>query len=486
MTATADPATRRTRRDAVPSPAPVRAGRSWGGDAAGAAALGSLVVVTALWLHDGGLQQLLATGSYGTADSLTSAGRLLGLLASDLLLLQCLLLARIPWVERTWGQDRLVRWHRWTGFTSFWGMVAHIGVITFGYSWAGDAGAGARLRALAAEGWDLLVSYPGMLLAAAGTACLVMVVVTSVRAARRRLRYESWHLLHLYAYLGVALALPHQLWTGSDFVGNPVATACWWALWAAAATALLVFRLGVPAWHTWHRRLRVAGVVQEAPGVVSVAVRGHRLDRLGWQAGQFAVLRFRDGPGWTRGNPYSLSAAPHPEWMRVTVRDAGDGSARAAHLRPGTRVLLEGPFGRLTLEAREDPTRPVLLVGAGVGTAPLRALFEAVPPSVPALLVQRASREADVLHGEELREIAAASGGSKRTAALVGPRAAGSWLPQEWAHLDDAGALLHLAPWVAGADVYVCGPGPWAQAVERAARRAGVPRSRVHVEGFAW
>jgi ferredoxin-NADP reductase len=125
-------------------------------------------------------------------------------------------------------------------------------------------------------------------------------------------------------------------------------------------------------------------------------------------------------------------------------------------------------------------------VGAGVGTAPLRALFEAVPPAVPALLVQRASREGDVLHADELREIAAASSGSKRTAALVGPRAAGSWLPQEWAHLDDADALLHLAPWAADADVYVCGPGPWAQAVERAARRAGVPRSRVHVEGFAW
>ena len=59
-----------------------------------------------------------------------------------------------------------------------------------------------------------------MLLALAGTVALVMVVVTSVREARRRLRYESWHLLHLYAYLGAGLALPHQLWTGADFTAN--------------------------------------------------------------------------------------------------------------------------------------------------------------------------------------------------------------------------------------------------------------------------
>ncbi len=78
-----------------------------------------------------------------------------------------------------------------------------------------------------------------MLLAAAGTALLVMVVVTSMRAARRRLRYESWHLLHLYAYLGVGLALPHQLWTGADFLASPVATAYWWTLYAAAAGAVV-------------------------------------------------------------------------------------------------------------------------------------------------------------------------------------------------------------------------------------------------------
>ena len=53
-----------------------------------------------------------------------------------------------------------------------------------------------------------------------GVAALVMVVVTSLRAARRRLRYESWHLLHLYAYLGVGLAPPHQVWTGADFIGS--------------------------------------------------------------------------------------------------------------------------------------------------------------------------------------------------------------------------------------------------------------------------
>src|SRR4051812_44227552 len=107
-------------------------------------------------------------------------------------------------------------------------MIAHLGLIIWGYA-AGDLAQAPR------EAWDLTVDYPGMLLAVSGTACLVMVVVTSIRAARARLRYESWHLMHLYAYLGVGLALPHQLWTGTDFIGSAVSTAYWWTLYAGSA-----------------------------------------------------------------------------------------------------------------------------------------------------------------------------------------------------------------------------------------------------------
>jgi len=42
-----------------------------------------------------------------------------GLVASDLLLVQVLLIARVPLLERAWGQDQLARVHRLVGFTSF-------------------------------------------------------------------------------------------------------------------------------------------------------------------------------------------------------------------------------------------------------------------------------------------------------------------------------------------------------------------------------
>ena len=143
-----------------------------------------------------------------------STGRLTGLIASALLLIQVFLMARVPWVEQAWGQDELARTHRLVGFTSF---NLHARRTS-----CSSPSATRRASSLGLWGTivDLVVNYPGMLLAVAGTAALVMVVVTSVKKARRRLRYESWHLIHLYGYLGAGLALPHQLWTGTDFLAS--------------------------------------------------------------------------------------------------------------------------------------------------------------------------------------------------------------------------------------------------------------------------
>lgn len=306
----------------------------------------SLLLVTYWWVAAGGVQDLTTwTGA------LTSTGRITGLVASVLLLAQVLLMARLPLLEKAFGQDRLARQHRLVGFTSFNLMLAHVGLITWGY-------AAGSLAATPATLWSLTVDYPGMLLAVAGTLCLALVAVTSIHAARGRLRYESWHLLHLYAYLGVGLALPHQLWTGQEFLTSRGATIFWWTAWAAAAGAILVWRVALPLWRSVRHRLRVTSVRDEGDGVVSVYLTGRRLDLLGAEAGQFFQWRFLAGPGWTRAHPYSLSAAPDGRSLRISVKALGDGSAELAAVRSGTRVLAEGPYGRLSARPRPPQGRP--------------------------------------------------------------------------------------------------------------------------------
>ena len=468
MTAVAAP------RRAVPRPAPLPGARARFDAAVRLWSLvalwAGLLLVTYWWATGSGIQDL---GTW--AGGLTSTGRLTGLVASDLLLVQVLLMARVPVVEHAFGQERLARIHRLVGFWSFNLMIAHVGLITWGYA-AGE------LSATPAELWDLTVTYAGMLLAVAGTAALVLVVVTSIKAARRRIRYENWHLLHLYAYLGAGLALPHQLWTGQDFISSPGRTVFWWGLWTLTAVAVLVWRVTLPLYRSARLGLRVTKVVKEGDRTLSVYLAPRRGARLDVEAGQFYTFRFLSGRGWTRAHPYSLSAAPNGRGLRITAKVVGDGTAALRHLRAGTRVLVEGPYGRLGERAR---TRPELVfIGAGVGVTPLRAMAEALDyaPGDAVLIYRYSDRPLFVPEFEWLTQ--------RKGLRIIGlpghRRAPDSWLPASVGGASDLAALTHWVPDLADRDVYVCGPEEWAADVRRTTEAAGLPADRFHVESFGW
>lgn len=445
----------------------------WWRDASVSAFWLVLLLVTALWVAGGGVQDLGTVAGF-----LDSTGRLTGLVASALLLVQVFLMARIPWFEQAWGQDQLARAHRTVGFTSFNLLWAHIVLITLGYAEGSPRGLWGTVV-------DLTLDYPGMLLAIAGTVALCMVVVTSVKRVRRRLRYESWHLIHLYGYLGAGLALPHQLWTGTDFVQNGTATVFWWTLYAMCLAAVLVFRVGVPLTRMWRHRLRVLEVRPEAAGVTTVTVGGPRLAGLPAHGGQFFQWRFLDGPGWTRSNPYSLSAAPDGRTLRFTAAHSGDGSSRLAALRPGTRVLVEGPYGRMHAGTRTRTK--VLLMGAGIGITPMRALLEDLPQGPgDVTVIHRVGSRADLVLHQEIDALARERGA--RYVVVEGSRARGrsSWLPASAAHLSDAQALRQICPDVAERELYVCGTPDWMDTVRKAARETGVPGPHIHLERFTY
>lgn len=159
------------------------------------------------------------------ADWLNTIGRLTALIGTYLLLWQLVLLARLPWLEQAIGMDRLVWLHRWNAYAALTLITVHVVTQTVGYQL--DDGF-STIRQLG----DFIEHYEGLLPAIAGFVILIVVTVLSVEIARRQLAYETWYFVHLYSYLGVALAFSHQLATGADFINNPTFTAYWWALYA--------------------------------------------------------------------------------------------------------------------------------------------------------------------------------------------------------------------------------------------------------------
>ena len=102
-------------------------------------------------------------------------------------------MARIPPLERGIGADRLARWHSMGGRYTVGLVVAHGLLIIWGYAVTAHTD-------VVSQTATLLLSYPDVLMATVAGLLLVGVGVVSARAARRRLRYETWYspaLLHL-------------------------------------------------------------------------------------------------------------------------------------------------------------------------------------------------------------------------------------------------------------------------------------------------
>ena len=420
-----------------------------------------LGVVLAFYLANESLAALTSPGGWFLA-----VGRLSAFVGTYLLIVMLVLIARVPRLERAVGQDRLVRWHRRLGPWPVSLIALHVVTITVGYAQLGH-------NSLLAQVSTFVLHYPDLLASAVGFGLLVMAAVSSHRLARRAMRYETWWVVHLYTYLAIALAFTHQIRVGVPFLTHVAARNAWIALWVATALVVVAYRVVAPLARNWRHQLRVTEVVEEAPGVHSLTIKGHELERLAVAGGQFFQWRFLTPGLWWHSHPYSLSAMPRPPFLRVTVKAIGDQSRALAHVRPGTRVFAEGPYGTFTHHALN--TRRAVLIGAGVGVTPLRALLEDLPSDVAVSVIVRASRPEDLVHRDEIAALVEARRGQFHE--LVGSRHEVRF---------DARQLRRLVPDIAQRDVYICGPDGFADLAHDAATRAGAASDHVHVEAFAF
>src|ERR1700761_4909468 len=157
----------------------------------------------------------------------TFAGSLTGMTGTYLALIMVLLVSRIPVIERVAGQDGLVRLHRALAPWPICLLAAHALFLTVGYAQAARTGL-----------WHeagTLVNYPDVLIATVALGIMCFIGVISLRTIRRRLPRDTWWLIHLWMYLALALAVPHELVLGPSFVGHPLTRLVWSVIWAVTA-----------------------------------------------------------------------------------------------------------------------------------------------------------------------------------------------------------------------------------------------------------
>ena len=399
---------------------------------------------------------------------ITSLSRLAALSGTYFSLVGILFVARIPAIERGVGHDRLVAWHRKLGPWSLYLILIHVVLVVIGY-------AGSDHYPLYKEIWNFMQSYPWMWPALAGFFLMMLAGVTSYRKARARMSYETWWIIHIYTYVAIAVSFMHQVLNGQMFVGHPLNRLYWTFLYILTAAAVIIYRFGIPLVRSLRHNLVVDKVVEEGPGLISVIMRGRNLKGLAAEGGQFFSWRFLTRGHFLMSHPYSLSAAPTNNHLRITIKDLGDHSRATRHIKRGTRVFVEGPYGAFTAGRATKPH--IVMVGGGVGITPIRALMEEFKNGVQMDVFYRVSRKEELILKDELDYMVANSDGTIRVWYMVGSR---KEFPM------DADFIKSYAPRAADSDIYICGPQALVETVRKAAEDLGVPKNRFHDEDFAF
>jgi dihydroorotate dehydrogenase electron transfer subunit len=187
-------------------------------------------------------------------------------------------------------------------------------------------------------------------------------------------------------------------------------------------------------------------------------------------AGQFYMLATAER--WGGGEAerpflpraFSVLRAGEGGELQFLIEDVGPGTKRLCEVEPGEDLLLVGPLGNGFTAPRED--REALLVGGGVGVAPLAIWQDELRPATPVLVGFR-----DAPHAAGAAILTNASVATDDGS--VGHHGLVTDLLEEALDEHDH------------AEVYACGPPPMLEAVREMCAHRGVPAQLALESGMA-
>jgi predicted ferric reductase len=415
------------------------------------------------------------TTLFSSTDAIFIAlGSLTGLLAAYFILIQFFFVGRNPWIEGTFGLDTLTRIHQKAGKLGIFLLLLHPIFLTIGYAHMGNVSFWKQYVDLVFRSGDDITQ------AAIGLLLFVVVVITSITFARKHVRYETWYFVHLTAYLAVMFSFGHQMEFGTTINANTLFYGYWLALYIAVFGSHVLYRFIRPFSTYQRHRFVVNRVVPENYNCFSIYIGGQNIDKFTIAAGQFMILRFLQKEFWWQAHPFSLSYAPGKNEIRITMKSVGDFTTELPKLlKPGTPVLIDGPYGVFT--AQKIVKNKILFIAGGIGITPIRSLMESLLQSGKEMVLVYGNRkEQDIVFGAELQNIV-----GNTHAKII------NVLSDDQAFAGEKGIvdlerIKRLVPDAVDRDVFVCGPPPMMNGVVSALQKLGVPASRIHFEKFAF
>lgn len=423
----------------------------------------NLLIILIFWYFSSG--KLIFSSQI---DLFLGIGRLFGLLAVFSVLFQLLLIGRIKWIERAFGLDKLARIHKWNGYTALTLMVLHVTTIIRTYSIINKL-------SFASQFINFITTSPYLLSAFIGFLLFFTIVALSLTIVWRKLKYETWYYIHLLTYLAILLVAFHQIKLGADFA-NVYFLYYWYFLYIFVLGNFILYRFIRPLWFYNKHGFYISEIKEENPNVTSLYISGRNINQFKREAGQFMILRFLAKGYWYEAHPFSLSASPEDNILRVTIKNSGDFTSKIKFLKPGTKILIDGPHGTFT-KAKAKRNKIALIAG-GIGITPIRSLLGSFDKSKDIILLYGNRTIKDLVFKNEIENIAKKN--NSKIYYLYSEEKKASKYP-----IIDKESIEDFIPDINERDIYICGPVPMMKSIIKYLKSRNISSNQIHYEKFS-
>ncbi len=230
---------------------------------------------------------------------------------------------------------------------------------------------------------------------------------------------------------------------------------------------------------------RVASLAKASHDVMVVRLQLPAADVFKYHAGQYVEFMLRDGAR----RSYSMANAPHTQaempQVELHIRHMPGGKFTDhvfSAMKEKEILRVEGPFGSFYL--REDSDKPMVLLAAGTGFAPIKALIEHMQfkgITRPAVLYWGGRRPADLYMDEWVRSKVTEIPNFSYVPVISDALAEDAWTGRTgFVH----NAVLQDLADLSGHQVYACGAPIVVDSAKAAYATAGLPEDEFYADSF--
>ncbi len=289
------------------------------------------------------------------------AGMFLGITGIMLIFFQFIISARLLWLDRLFGYNNMLSFHRRMGIWAFIFILAHLSFLT-----------------LSEREWKMLVSLHVPWFVNLGKATflvLTLQVLISVYKNKLQFSYERWRAIHdFFAISILILVFIHSFFAGDDLKLIPLQV-----LWFI----LPVIGIG---FYVWQRFLlfrnaplyEVTEIVQETTDVHTLHFKPKRGSTLfAYNPGQFHFIRFSNCMHLrSEEHPFTISSSPSQKlYLSSTIKNSGDFTSVIHRIQKGDSVRILGPFGKLSF-VEKSHSGPIIFIAGGIGITPFISMLQ--------------------------------------------------------------------------------------------------------------